>query len=120
MLALSGTKVEVKKDEEPLQQSTSKGGAKRTRDVSSDQKSKIAKSEGDALDKTKSGKNAENLGDEHAQASNMDKQLEAQTKELWALKDDLQKHVITSELREMLEANNQDSTGSEFDLRDRW
>lgn len=114
-----GTKVEVKKDEEPLQQSTSKDGAKRKREVSSDQKSKIAKSEGDAIDKTKSGKNAENLGDEHAQASNIDKQLEAQTKELWALKDDLQKHVITSELREMLEANNQDSSGSEFDMRDR-
>lgn len=46
--------------------------------------------------------------------------LEAQSKGLWKLKDDLKKHVTTSELREMLESNDQDSTGSELDLRDRW
>ncbi|KDO68484.1 hypothetical protein CISIN_1g035625mg [Citrus sinensis] len=57
-----------------------------------------------------------NLPDEHA--SDLESKLEAQTKELWALKDDLKKHVTTAELREMLEANGQDSTGSELDLRD--
>jgi hypothetical protein len=28
--------------------------------------------------------------------------------------------VSTAELREMLIANNQDASGSEYDLRDRW
>ncbi|RWW73884.1 hypothetical protein BHE74_00018199 [Ensete ventricosum] len=32
--------------------------------------------------------------------------------------DQLKIHVVTAELREMLEANGQDSTGSEYDLRD--
>lgn len=50
----------------------------------------------------------------------LENQLETQTKELWALKDDLKKHVTTAELREMLEANGLDSTGSELDLRERW
>ncbi|KAI3855745.1 hypothetical protein MKW92_023521, partial [Papaver armeniacum] len=53
-------------------------------------------------------------------ASDLETTLEAQSKELWANKDDLKKHVATSELREMLEANEQDSAGSEFDLCDRW
>lgn len=115
MLALLGTNFEVKMDEEPLQESTSRGGAKRKRDANSDQKLKIAKNEVD-----ESKKNAENLRGKCAQASDISKLLEAQTKELWALKDDLQKHVTTTELRQMLDANNQDSTGSESDLRDRW
>ena len=53
-------------------------------------------------------------------ATDMESKLEAQTKELWALKDDLKKHVTTLELRKMLETNAQDSTGSELDLRERW
>lgn len=53
-------------------------------------------------------------------ATDMESKLEMQTKELWALKDDLKKHVTTVELRKMLEANAQDSTGSELDLRERW
>jgi poly [ADP-ribose] polymerase len=39
---------------------------------------------------------------------------------MWELKDNLHKHVSTAELREMLIANNQDASGSEYDLRDRW
>lgn len=53
-------------------------------------------------------------------ATEVEIKMEAQTKELWALKDDLKKHVTTVELRKMLEANAQSSTGSELDLRDRW
>lgn len=53
-------------------------------------------------------------------ATDMESKLEVQTKELWALKDDLKKHVTTLELRKMLETNAQDSTGSELDLRERW
>ncbi|XP_059660381.1 poly [ADP-ribose] polymerase 1 [Cornus florida] len=108
------TKVELQEDKEPLQQSTSKGGAKRKRAVSSDQKSKFSRTKGDAL----SEKNATKL-EEDSKTSDFESKLEAQTKELWALKDDLKKHVTTAELREMLEANGLDSAGSELDLRDR-
>lgn len=50
----------------------------------------------------------------------IENQMEAQTKALWGLKDDLKEHVSTAELREMLEANGQCSTGSENDLREMW
>ena len=97
MLDLSG-KEEVKKEKE-----TVKGSSKRKAAVDHDEKSKIAKTE-----------------DCEPEPSKWHSLLEAQTKELWALKDDLKKNVSTAELREMLEANNQDSSGSEIDLRDRW
>jgi predicted DNA-binding WGR domain protein len=45
--------------------------------------------------------------------------LEKQSKDMWELKDNLRQHVSTAELREMLIANNQDASGSEYDLRDR-
>jgi len=61
-------------------------------------------------------KNADDSGVAH----DLENRLEAQSKDLWALKDDLKKHVTTAEMREMLDANGQDSTGSELDLRDRW
>ncbi|KAK9281371.1 hypothetical protein L1049_004271 [Liquidambar formosana] len=115
-----GTKVEVQEDKELLRQSTSKGGNKRKKDVTGDQKSKVVKAEGDvSVGKAVSEKNANNLGEGHLKAPDLESKLEAQSKELWALKDDLKKHVTTVELREMLEANGQDSPGSELDLRDR-
>ena len=105
-----GIKNEGKEDEE-LQQSSSKAGAKRRKDISGDQKSKVAKSEEDvSTSRVASAKND----------SELDTKLESQSKELWALKDDLKKHVTTVELRAMLEANSQISNGSELDLRDRW
>ncbi|KAG5567452.1 hypothetical protein RHGRI_002863 [Rhododendron griersonianum] len=110
------TKPELHQEEVSLQQSTSKGGAKRKEVVNSNQKSKIAKSEDGALQREK---NANLLGDEHSKASDLESRLEAQSRELWALKDDLKKHVTTVELREMLEDNGQYSAGSELDLRDR-
>jgi poly [ADP-ribose] polymerase 1 len=58
--------------------------------------------------------------DDSGAARDLENKLEAQSKDLWALKDDLKKHVTTAEMREMLDANGQDSTGSELDLRDRW
>lgn len=107
--AKTGIKNEGKEDEE-LQQSSSKAGAKRRKDISGDQKSKVAKSEEDAsTSRAASAKND----------SELDSKLESQSKELWALKDDLKKHVTTVELRAMLEANSQISNGSELDLRDR-
>lgn len=60
------------------------------------------------------------LKGKHAKAPELENLLETQSRALWALKDDLKKNVSTSELREILEINNQDTTGSELDLRERW
>ncbi|XP_047982400.1 poly [ADP-ribose] polymerase 1 isoform X2 [Salvia hispanica] len=104
--APGGTKLEHD-DKGGLQQAEAKGGAKRKRALESD----------DApLSKTSSSKNTKDLKDEKPALEN---QLEMQSKSLWALKDDLKKHVTTSELKEMLEVNEQDSKGSELDLRAR-
>lgn len=84
------------------------GGAKRKRALESDDT---------LLSKTSSSKNTKVVKDEQ---SVLESQLEMQSKALWALKDDLKKHVTTSELKEMLEVNDQDSRGSELDLRARW
>ncbi|PQQ17792.1 poly [Prunus yedoensis var. nudiflora] len=101
---------EEQEDKEFLQQATSNTGTKRRKDSGGDQKSKVARSEGDVS----------TSGDVSVRdATDLESKLEAQSKELWALKDDLKKHVTTAELREMLEANVQDSTGSELDLRER-
>ncbi|KAK9206560.1 hypothetical protein WN943_016839 [Citrus x changshan-huyou] len=113
----NGTKAVVQENKEmPAQQSTSKAGTKR-KNVGGVESSKVGKFEGDvSTSRAASVASSNNLPDEHA--SDLESKLEAQTKELWALKDDLKKHVTTAELREMLEANGQDSTGSELDLRD--
>ncbi|KAB2602252.1 poly [ADP-ribose] polymerase 1-like [Pyrus ussuriensis x Pyrus communis] len=95
---------------ETLPKVPSNAGTKRRKDAGDDQKSKVARSEGDvSMSRDVSVRSACDVGDK----------LEAQTKELWALKDDLKKHVTNAEMREMLEANDQDSTGSELDLRER-
>ncbi|CAK7346439.1 unnamed protein product [Dovyalis caffra] len=106
--AKTGIKNKAKEDEE-LQQSSAKAGAKRRKDTGFDQKSKVARTEGDIS--TSRPASASN-------DSELDRKLESQSKELWALKDDLKKHVTTAELRAMLELNGQISTGSELDLRD--
>jgi uncharacterized membrane-anchored protein YhcB (DUF1043 family) len=54
------------------------------------------------------------------QDTELESKLEKQSKDLWEIKDKLREHVSTAELREMLTANNQDATGSEYDLRERW
>lgn len=96
-----------REDEEAQQ----KVGAKRRKDDDSNQKLKIAKADGnESVNRDKSTKNTDDL----------ESKLEAQSKDLWALKDDLKKHVTTAELRQMLEANDQDASGTELDLRDRW
>ncbi|XP_021281109.1 poly [ADP-ribose] polymerase 1 [Herrania umbratica] len=101
-------------------QSTSRAGTKRKKNVDDDQNSKVTKLEGDVpSSRAGSTKNASDLMDKKPKDSDLESKMEAQTKELWALKDDLKKHVTTGELREMLEANGQDATGSELDLRDR-
>ncbi|XP_009617761.1 poly [ADP-ribose] polymerase 1 isoform X1 [Nicotiana tomentosiformis] len=114
----TGNKTEPK--EELAQESTSKAGAKRKKASKNSEKLKIAKAEADvSASKNVLDRNTNNVKDGLSKASELESQLEAQTKALWALKDDLKKHVSTGELREMLEANDQESTGSELDLRDR-
>ncbi|KAK2387997.1 Poly [ADP-ribose] polymerase 1 [Trifolium repens] len=109
----SSSNVEV---EESRPQSSSKGGTKRGKDAEGEQKSKAAKIKGDvSVGRVATGKNADDSGE----TRDFENRLEIQSKDLWALKDDLKKHVTTAELREMLDANGQGSTGSELDLRDR-
>lgn len=50
----------------------------------------------------------------------LEKKLKEQSELLWSIKDELKKNVSTAEMREMLEENDQGSSGSEYDLRDRW
>lgn len=115
-LYISVSKVEQKEERELLQESTSEGGVKRKRTTEGDPKSKLSKAGVHAC----TSKTVSESKDENSKASDLESQLEMQTRMLWALKDDLKKHVATSELREMLEENNQDSKGSELDLRERW
>lgn len=89
-------------------QTNSKAGTKRRNDSGDNEKSKLAKT---SLEMSTSGA---------LQPCSKEREMEAQTKELWDLKDDLKKYVTTAELREMLEANEQSSRGSELDLRDKW
>ncbi|CAH8362692.1 unnamed protein product [Eruca vesicaria subsp. sativa] len=85
-------------------QTNSKPGTKRRKDSDDNEKSKQAK--------TMSASGA-------LQPGSKEKEMEAQSKELWNLKDDLKKHVSTAELRGMLEINEQSTRGSELDLRDK-
>ncbi|XP_020671975.1 poly [ADP-ribose] polymerase 1 [Dendrobium catenatum] len=89
--------------EEALQKATSRETKRRK--FESDQKiSKNSISDG----KESSGSNTD-----------LERKLEEQNRALWAIKDELKKQVTTQELREMLEVNEQDSAGSEYDLRER-
>ncbi|XP_010414140.1 PREDICTED: poly [ADP-ribose] polymerase 1 [Camelina sativa] len=88
-------------------QTNPKAGTKRRNDSGDNEKSKLAKT---SFDMTTSGA---------LQPCSTERVMEAQTKELWDLKDDLKKYVTTAELREMLELNEQSTRGSELDLRDK-
>jgi poly [ADP-ribose] polymerase len=88
-------------------QTNSRAGTKRKNDSVDNEKSKLAKS---SFDMSTSGA---------LQPCSKEKEMEAQTKELWDLKDDLKKYVTSAELREMLEVNEQSTRGSELDLRDK-
>lgn len=58
--------------------------------------------------------------DSSASSADLQQKLKEQSDTLWKLKDELKKHVSTAELRNMLEANEQDSSGPERHLLDRW
>lgn len=64
--------------------------------------------------------NAVDSGQSSSNSNELERKLKEQSDALWKIKDELKKHVAVAELREMLEANDQDSAGSEYDLRDRW
>ncbi|KFK31229.1 hypothetical protein AALP_AA6G085200 [Arabis alpina] len=85
----------------------SKAGTKRRMDSDDKEKSKLAKT---SFELSTSGA---------LQPCSKEREMETQSKELWNLKDDLKKYVTTAELREMLEANEQSTRGSELDLRDK-
>lgn len=102
-----------KNNGEPLKESKARGHAKRKNADDNEQHPKIAKTDPDMPIKKCT---FEEKGIENA---NLESKLETQTKALWALKDDLKKYVSTAELRQMLEANDQGTSGSELDLRDR-
>ncbi|KAK7336847.1 hypothetical protein VNO77_17397 [Canavalia gladiata] len=112
----SGANIEVEEVKGSTQQHTSKSGIKRGKTADGEQKSKVAKAEGDVSAARAASVNEDN---DPGEACDLENRMEAQNKEFWTLKDDLKKNVTTPELREMLEANGQDSTGSELDLRDR-
>ncbi|KAK9083399.1 hypothetical protein Scep_029870 [Stephania cephalantha] len=98
----------------------SNGGTKRRKGATSDQKSKALRTDENAsISWMPMGDDLGGLRNNDSILSDLESKLEAQTKKMWAIKDELKKHVTITELREMLEANDQDSSGSEFDLRDR-
>lgn len=98
-----------------LKESKARDGTKRKRAGGSDQNVKIVKSDADMMMR-KCDSLTNTLDSEEAA---LESKLEAQTRALWDLKDDLKKYVSTVELRQMLEANDQSTSGSELDLRDR-
>uniref|UniRef100_A0A803LFE6 Poly [ADP-ribose] polymerase n=1 Tax=Chenopodium quinoa TaxID=63459 RepID=A0A803LFE6_CHEQI len=101
--------------EKSLKDSKTRDGAKRKNAGGSDQDAKIVKTDADMMiRKCGSLTKALDSGD-----AALESRLEAQTRALWDLKDDLKKHVSTVELRQMLQANEQSTSGSELDLRDR-
>uniref|UniRef100_A0A803M7S8 Poly [ADP-ribose] polymerase n=1 Tax=Chenopodium quinoa TaxID=63459 RepID=A0A803M7S8_CHEQI len=98
-----------------LKDSKTRDGAKRKNAGGSDQDAKIVKTDADMMIRQcGSLTKALDSGD-----AALESRLEVQTRALWDLKDDLKKHVSTVELRQMLQANEQSTSGSELDLRDR-
>lgn len=96
-------------------------GTKRKKVGSEDHHPKVPKpDENDSAGGALSKENPAESGNAYSGSIESEKKLEEQSKALWEIKDELKKHIMTAELREMLEANGQDSAGSEYDLRDRW
>ncbi|GJN12065.1 hypothetical protein PR202_ga30309 [Eleusine coracana subsp. coracana] len=76
------------------------------------------------IDRSMSEGTARNKGkivepDSNASSADLQHKLKEQSDTLWKLKDELKKHVSTAELRNILEANEQDSSGPERHLLDR-
>lgn len=115
---LSGGDVEDEEVKDATRESTSKAGAKRRKDAKCEPKSKVAKAKGEDVSEDRALSVTD--ANDSSKASALENKREVQSKEFWALKDDLKNNVTTVELRVMLETNGQDVAGSELDLRDRW
>ncbi|KAI3875434.1 hypothetical protein MKX03_036768 [Papaver bracteatum] len=109
--------VEVQGDEE-LPQKPLKGGVKRKRSVSRTEKSKINKSEWGASFNKAAYESYTSPEIQMRNSSDLESEVEAQNKALWAIKTNLKEQVTIAEMRKMLEANDQHSAGSELDLRE--
>ncbi|KAK9704903.1 hypothetical protein RND81_07G018900 [Saponaria officinalis] len=110
----------VKSGGESIKEPKAKGGTKRELSAGSesrDQHVKMLKTDTDMIMRKCSAQTSTN-GSGVVEVG-LDKKLEAQTKALWDLKDELKKYVSTAELRQMLEINGQSTSGSELLLRDR-
>ncbi|KAJ0969812.1 hypothetical protein J5N97_022689 [Dioscorea zingiberensis] len=92
-------------EDKPLQGVTSMG-TKHKNTENSELNSKVSKYD---VDTSTIGTSSMN---HNSKVSNQDTKLEEQTKALWNMKDELKKHVMTSELQEMLKENGQYSSGS--------
>ncbi|KAG6530002.1 hypothetical protein ZIOFF_012219 [Zingiber officinale] len=100
-------------------QATSQG-AKRKTAGSNNQKPKVLKVDLNNSSDRRPSKGNKVPDYDNSDTMELDNRLEMQSKLLWDIKDELKKEVSVAELREMLEANEQDSKGSEHDLRDCW
>ncbi|GAB2226411.1 hypothetical protein Drorol1_Dr00022216 [Drosera rotundifolia] len=99
---------------------------------SSDQEALISLVKGKAASTEERGSKRKNTADhsqnvkvartkpvENSKDDDFDSKLKAQTEELWTLRDNLKMYLSTIELRDMLDANGQDSAGPENELRER-
>lgn len=99
---------------------TSGGAANEDKLAASERTSKGSKRKKDGNDDEQKPKIPKSDGNVSAGVVGLESKLREQTNALWEIKDELKNHVTAAELRGMLEANGQDSAGSENDLRERW
>ncbi|MQL98621.1 hypothetical protein Taro_031331 [Colocasia esculenta] len=103
----------------PLEQPAFKG-TKRKKSVNDENDSKVHKTDATNAPHESASRSKVGVSEQsESNRSNLESKLEQQSNTLWTVKDELKKHVTTAEMREMLEANEQDSAGSEYDLRER-
>ncbi|CAN6171745.1 unnamed protein product [Urochloa humidicola] len=95
-------------------------GSKRKKGENDMQSCKVPKLDGSTSEGTMQNKGKlVDPCDSKANSSDIQQKLKEQSDTLWKLKDELKKHVSTAELRDMLEANEQDTSGPERHLLDR-
>uniref|UniRef100_M8BAB1 Poly (ADP-ribose) polymerase 1 n=1 Tax=Aegilops tauschii TaxID=37682 RepID=M8BAB1_AEGTA len=110
----------VKKGAASKQETTSKGSKRKIGDID------MRNSKAPNLDGSTSEGAARSKGklvvpcEPNSSSADLHQKLKEQSDTLWKLKDELKKHVSTAELRDMLEVNEQDPSGPERDLLERW
>ncbi|KAL6871445.1 hypothetical protein ACP4OV_014274 [Aristida adscensionis] len=107
----------VKKDPGKKEQTT---GSKRKKGEANMHECKAPKLDGSISESTARNKGKlVDPGDSDINSADLQQKLKEQSDTLWKLKDELKKHVPTAELRDMLEANEQDASGPERHLLER-